>query len=75
MPQSCYSPNLASSAFYLFPTLKEELERIQVIDDDQFFDCLQEIFRGIDQEELNGVFQAWVLQVHEISQGNRHYLR
>jgi hypothetical protein len=24
---------------------------------------------------LNGVFQAWVLQVHEISQGNRHYLR
>jgi hypothetical protein len=24
---------------------------------------------------LNGVFQAWVLQVHEVSQYNRYYVK
>jgi hypothetical protein len=42
----------------LFSTVKEKLERIQVADEDQFFECLREILRDIDQEELNGVFQA-----------------
>jgi hypothetical protein len=36
MSQSPYSPNLASSDFYLFPTMKEKLERTQVADEDQF---------------------------------------
>jgi hypothetical protein len=30
---------------------------------------LQEILRGIDQEELNGVFQAWVWRAQKVSQG------
>jgi hypothetical protein len=53
-----HSPDLASSNFYLFPTVKEKLERIQVADEDQLFECLQEILRDIYQEELNGVFHA-----------------
>jgi enolase len=52
-----YSHDLPPRDFYLFPTIKEKLERIQVADDDLFLECLQEILRGIDQEELNGVFQ------------------
>jgi hypothetical protein len=36
-----YSLNLASSDFYLLPTLKEKLERIQVADEDRLFECLQ----------------------------------
>jgi hypothetical protein len=40
MPHSLYSPDLASSDFYLFPTVKEKLERIQLADKDQFFECL-----------------------------------
>jgi hypothetical protein len=40
--------------------VKEKLERIQVADEDQFFESLQEILRGIDQKELNSVFQTWV---------------
>jgi transposase InsO family protein len=32
-----YSPDLAPSDFYLFPTIKEKLERIQVADEDQCF--------------------------------------
>jgi hypothetical protein len=56
MPYLFYSPNLASSDFFMFPTVKEKLEQIQVADEDQFFECLQEILRGSDQQELNSVF-------------------
>jgi hypothetical protein len=40
-----------------------------VVDEDQFFESLQEILRGIDQEELNGVFQTWMRRVQEVIQG------
>jgi hypothetical protein len=53
-----HSPDLALSDLYSFPTITEKLERIQVTDEDQFFEFLQESLRCIDQEELNGVFQA-----------------
>jgi hypothetical protein len=43
MSYSPYSPDLASSDFYLSPTVKERLERIQVVDEDQFSECLQKI--------------------------------
>jgi hypothetical protein len=72
-----HSPNsldLTPCDFYLFPTVKK-LERIQVADEDQFFECLQDILRGLDQQELNGVFQTWVLRVQEVIQGNGDYVR
>jgi hypothetical protein len=34
IPHSPYSPDLAPSDFYLFPTVKEKLERIQLVDED-----------------------------------------
>jgi hypothetical protein len=46
--QPPYSPDLAPSDFYLFPTVKEKLERTQVADEDQFFESLQAILMGID---------------------------
>jgi hypothetical protein len=48
MPDRPYSPNLATNDFYLFPTVEEKLERVQLADEDQFFECLQEILRGLD---------------------------
>jgi hypothetical protein len=45
----------------LFPTAKGKLERIQVVDENQFLECLKEILKSIDQKELTGVFQAWML--------------
>jgi hypothetical protein len=42
----------------LFPIVKEKLERIQLTDEDQFFECLQEVLSGLNQQELNTVFQA-----------------
>jgi hypothetical protein len=75
MPHSPYLSDLAPSDFYLFATVKEKLERIQVADEDQLFDCLQEILSGIDHGELDGVLQAWMRRVQEVSQDNEDYVR
>jgi hypothetical protein len=75
MPQPPYSSDLVPGDFYLFPTVKEKLERTHVADEDQFLKSLQVILRGIDREELNRVFQAWVQRVQEISEGNGDYIR
>jgi hypothetical protein len=54
--------------------VNEKLERTQVGDEDQFVESLQGILRDIDQEELNGVFYAWVRRVQEVSEDNRDYI-
>jgi hypothetical protein len=42
--------------------------------EDQFFESLEAILRGIDQEELNRVFQAWVERVRKVSEVNGDYV-
>jgi hypothetical protein len=74
MPDQVYSPNLATSDLYLFSTVKEKLKRIHLADEDQFFECLQGVLRGLNQQEFNRVFQAWVGRVQEVSEGNRGYI-
>jgi hypothetical protein len=74
MPHSPYSFDLAFNDFYLFLTVKEKLERIQLADEDQFFECLQEILRSIDLEKLNIVFQAWMGRAQEVSEDNGDYV-
>jgi hypothetical protein len=74
MPDQSYSPNLATSDFYLFSTVKEKFERIHLADEDQFFECLQGVLRGLDRQELNRVFQASVRRVQEVSEGNGGYV-
>jgi hypothetical protein len=46
----------ASNDFYLFPPVKDKLERTQVAEEDQFFEFLQAILRDIDHKELNMTF-------------------
>jgi hypothetical protein len=75
MPDSLYSHDLVSRDFYLFPPVKEKCERIQLADEDQFFDCPSEILRGSDLEKLTTVFQAWVHRIQEISEDNGDYVR
>jgi hypothetical protein len=74
MSQPSYSPDLVSSDSYLFPTVKEKFERTQVADEDQSFESIQAISRGIDREELKRIFQALVRQVQEVSEGNGEYV-
>jgi hypothetical protein len=66
---------MAPSYFYLCPTVKEKLERIQLADEHQFLECLQEILRVIGLDELNTIFQAWVCRVQEVSESNGDYVR
>jgi hypothetical protein len=49
--------------------MKERLKHIQLANEDQLFECLQDIVRNIDQAELNDVFQVWARRLQEISQG------
>jgi hypothetical protein len=74
MPQPPYSPDLATRGFYLFPTVKEKLEQIQLADKNQSLESLQMILSGLDHEELNDVFQAKVRRVQEVSEGNGGYV-
>jgi hypothetical protein len=69
------SPDLAPSDFYLFPTVKEKIERIQVVDKNQFLESLHEILNRIDQDELNGVFQTWTPRIPEVSESKGDYVR
>jgi hypothetical protein len=55
--------------------VKQKLEIIQVVEDDELFDGLQELLAGIDQKELNLVFRTWVERVQEVSQSNGDYVR
>jgi hypothetical protein len=55
--------------------VKEKLERAQVADEYQFFESRQAILRGIDREELNMVFQAWVQRLQEVSEANGGHVR
>jgi hypothetical protein len=70
-----YSSDIASGDFYLFRTVNEKLERIQLADDDHHFECLQGVLRRMDLEELNAIFQAWVSRAQEVSEGNGDYVR
>jgi hypothetical protein len=56
IPDQPYLPHLAISCLCLFSTVKEKLEWIHLADEDQFFECLQGVFSGLDQRELNRVF-------------------
>jgi hypothetical protein len=53
----------------------KKLERIQLADEDQFVERLQGVLTGLDGQELNPVFQAWVRGVQQISEDNGDYAR
>jgi hypothetical protein len=74
MPDQYYSPNLATSGLYLFSTVKEKHEKIHLADEDQFLECLQGILKGLDQQELNRIFQDSARRMQEVSEGHRGYV-
>jgi hypothetical protein len=70
MPQHPYSQDFTSSDFYSFPTVKNRVEKIPTVDEDNLFEQLLEILKAIPVDELERVFTAWVDRVREVSQGN-----
>jgi hypothetical protein len=53
-----YSPNLAPSDFSLFPTVKEKLKDIEMVDEEDLFYPLQEFLNDIPIRELRKVITA-----------------
>jgi hypothetical protein len=74
MPHPPYSPDLAPSDFYLFGTVKQELENLSLTDDEQFFEALDTILLSISPDQLKRAFEAWVIRVHRISEGDGSYI-
>jgi hypothetical protein len=70
-----YSPDLAPSDFYLFGTVKNQLEHIQLSEHDDFFEKLYEILQSIPKEELARVFTAWRERVRQVAYGTGDYIK
>jgi hypothetical protein len=69
-----YSPNLAPNDFYLFPTIKEKLKDIQMVDEEHLFYQLQEILKSISRKELDEVFGTWINRLITASRGDGAYI-
>jgi hypothetical protein len=70
MPHPSYSPDLAPTAFYLVPTVKERLEHAGITDEDRPFEELHTILKPIPGAELKRVFEAWRERAENVHKGN-----
>jgi hypothetical protein len=64
-----YSPDRAPSDFYLFPTIKERLADIQMVDEEDFFSRLREFLNEIPVRELGKVFDTWIKRLMAVNRG------
>jgi hypothetical protein len=67
-------PDVAPSDFYSFPTVKEELKDIKMVDEKDLFYRLQAVLNDIPIRELHKVFTAWIKRVVDLSQGDGRYI-
>jgi superfamily I DNA/RNA helicase len=71
-----YSPDLRPNDFYLFPTIKEKLAYIQVVDDEDLSYRLRELLNEIPVRELRKVFDTWIKRLAAVTGGWKlHILR
>jgi hypothetical protein len=64
-----YSPDLAPSDFYLFPTITKKLKDIRMVDEDDLVDPLHELLKAIPRKELDKLFDTWINRLMIVSQG------
>jgi hypothetical protein len=65
VPDPPYSPDLASSDFYLFGYIKQLLLGCQFTDRDSLLQGVRDILGGIEQATLEGVFCNWMEILHQ----------
>jgi hypothetical protein len=65
-----YFRNFAPSDFYLFPMVKNRLERIHTVDEHDLFETLLEVLQVIPVDELERVFPACIDRVLEVNEGS-----
>jgi transposase len=69
-----YSPDLASSDFYMFPTIKERLTYIQMAKEEDLFYQLRELLNEILVRELSKVFDTWIKRPTAVTRGDGSYI-
>jgi len=60
VPHPSYSQELAITDFYLFASLKQKLQGIDVNDDKELKCKILTIFQGIPLDELKTSFDHWI---------------
>jgi hypothetical protein len=58
-----FSPDLAPSDFYLFGRVKTALMGVTFEDDNQLFQDVMDVLRRIPRNELEAVFDAWLVRL------------
>jgi transposase len=58
LPLLPYSPDISPSDFYLFWKVKSALTRRETFNEIDLLEAITEIFNGISDAELQGVFQS-----------------
>jgi hypothetical protein len=64
-----YSPDFALRDFYLFPTIKERLTDIQMVDEEDLFSRLRELLNEIRVRELRKAFDTWIKRLTGVTRG------
>jgi hypothetical protein len=72
--RSLRSPDLAPRDFCLFPTLKDQLDKMHTADGDELFEQLLDILSAIPVDKLERGFTAWVDRVREMREGTDDYI-
>jgi hypothetical protein len=69
-----YSRDPAPSDFYLFPTIKERLTCIQMVDEEDLFYRLRKLLNEIPVRELRKVFDSWIKRLTAVIRGDGSYI-
>jgi hypothetical protein len=69
-----YSPDLAPSDFYLFPTIKKRLTDIQMVDEEDLFYRLGKLLNEIPVRQLRKIFNTWIKLLRAATQGDGSYI-
>jgi transposase len=59
-PHPSYSPDLASSDFFLFGYVKEPLKRMVFPSYEELLDAIGDVVTSIESETLTAVFEHWI---------------
>jgi histone-lysine N-methyltransferase SETMAR len=73
-PHPTFSPDLASSDFYLFGKLKMALMGAAFTNDDELLQGVIEVLNGISREGFEGVFEEWPLRLDRCIHQNGEYV-
>jgi hypothetical protein len=73
-PHPAFSPDLAPSDFCLFGKLKMALIGAIFANNDKLLQGVMEVLNGISREELEVVFEQWLLRLERCIQQNGEYV-